>query len=222
MANPAEEQTFVLADLAGYTALTEAHGDERAADVAIDFVRAVRSLLTAYEAEEVKALGDALLIRLPAAANAVELARRIVCELGTKHARLGVRVGVHTGTAVQREGDWFGSALNVAARVADLAEAGEVMLTEATVAAAGKDLEVREKGQVALKNVRRPVQIYALALDEHLPESPLAVDPVCHMALDVEQAHQTLQHAGATYVFCSPECAAAFEADPTSFARDHQ
>ena len=210
------QHTFVLADLAGYTALTEAHGDERAADVAADFVRAVRSLMADYDGEEVKAIGDALLLRVERAGEALELARRIVCEVGTSHAALGVRVGVHTGSAVQREGDWFGSAVNVAARIADRAEAGEVILTGATLEAAAA-ADVRSRGQATLKNVRHPVELYALVLDEHIPQS-LVVDPVCRMALDPQQAYTQVEHEGEAYCFCSPECAEAFAEDPTGYS----
>jgi adenylate cyclase len=218
MPDPAEQHTFLLADLAGYTALTEAHGDERAADVAADFVHAVRRLLTEYEGEEVKALGDALLLRLASAGDALALARRIVCEVGTSHAALGVRIGVHTGTAVERDGDWFGSAVNVAARVADRAQAGEVMLTAAALAAAGGQVEVLRRDPALLKNVRQPVELYALDLDPHIPQS-LVVDPVCRMALDPDQAYSRISLGGHAFSFCSPECAEAFSADPEQYAR---
>ena len=67
MGRPMREQsgthTFVFADLAGYTALTEAHGDEHAADAAAEFCGAVRVLLPEHNTEEVKAIGDARLLR---------------------------------------------------------------------------------------------------------------------------------------------------------------
>ena len=58
-----EQHTFLFADLAGFTALTEAHGDRQAADVAAEFSAAVRRLLSSHQAEEVKTIGDALMIR---------------------------------------------------------------------------------------------------------------------------------------------------------------
>ena len=219
MADLPEHHTFVLADLAGYTALTEAHGDERAADVAADFVRSVRGLVADYDAEEVKALGDALLVRVRSARDATELARRVVCELGTRHRALGVRVGVHTGTAVQRDGDWFGSAINVAARVADVAEAGEVVLTKAALDAAGHATNVRSRGRRQLKNVGEPIELFALVLDEHLPVQPLAIDPVCRMAVNPEHAAEWTTYRGTVYAFCSNECASTFSANPAKYAR---
>src|SRR4051794_30632007 len=119
------ESTFLLADLAGFTALTEAHGDTEAAAVADGFLRAVRQLLPAYDGEEVKSIGDAVLVRLPDAGVAVHLAARLVGDFGARHRGLDVRVGIHTGTAVRRGDDWFGAAVNLASRVADLAGPGE-------------------------------------------------------------------------------------------------
>ena len=115
----ASVQTFVFADLAGYSALTEAHGDEEAADAAADFFDTVRSLLPEHDAEEVKVIGDAVLLRVPDAAKAAGLGERIVFDHGMRHRALGVRVGMHTGTAIRRGGDWFGSAVNIASRVAE-------------------------------------------------------------------------------------------------------
>ena len=121
----------MLADLVGYTALTEAMGDESAADVAANFMRVVRALLRDYDAEEIKTIGDALLVRVPDPGAAIHLAARIESEFGSSHESLGVRAGLHTGSAVQRGSDWFGSGVNLAARVAELAASGEVLMTAA-------------------------------------------------------------------------------------------
>ena len=85
--------TFVFADLAGYTALTEAHGDERAAEVAAAFCEELRALLGGYGAEEVKAVGDALIVRVPDTGQAVHLAARIVGDFGARERALGVPSG---------------------------------------------------------------------------------------------------------------------------------
>jgi class 3 adenylate cyclase len=70
------DQTFLFADLAGYTALAEAHGDELAADTAADFVVTARELLADADAEEIKSLGDGLMLRAPDATRAVRLGAR--------------------------------------------------------------------------------------------------------------------------------------------------
>jgi adenylate cyclase len=178
-------ESFLFADLAGYTALTEAHGDEHAADAAADFCASVRTLLEEHGAEEVKAIGDAMLLRVDDPDQAVRLAARIVTGYGARRRTLGIRVGVHTGTAVRRGGDWFGSAVNLASRVADLAGSGEVLLTDATRQALGA-LAVRELGPRKFKNVAEPLRVYSLALEHDAARLP--VDPVCHMAVDPPRA----------------------------------
>lgn len=130
-------ETFLFADLAGFTALTEAHGDEQAADTATEFCAAVRAMLEEFEAQELKSIGDAVLIRAPHPGEAVELGLRIVEEIGSRPGAPVIPVGMHTGTAVERSGDWFGAAVNVAARVAAIAGGGEVLLTDSTREAAG-------------------------------------------------------------------------------------
>src|SRR5918998_1738811 len=89
--------TFLFADLAGFTAMTEAHGDEVAADAVADFYSGVRGLLGEFDAEEIKSIGDAVMLRVPAPPAAIELAVRLVVEVGTRHRSLAVRVGAHTG-----------------------------------------------------------------------------------------------------------------------------
>src|ERR1035437_8036008 len=64
-------QTFLFADLAGFTALTEAHGDEQAADLVAEFSREAASLLPRHAGEQVKAIGDALMLRVPGAGEAI-------------------------------------------------------------------------------------------------------------------------------------------------------
>ncbi len=68
-----QAHTFLFADLAGFTALTEAHGDEEAADLAAEFFDCVRDLLPDYGGEEVKTIGDAVMVRCDRPDAAVEL-----------------------------------------------------------------------------------------------------------------------------------------------------
>jgi adenylate cyclase len=75
-------QTFLFADLSGFTALTEAHGDEQAADLVGGFCVAVRQLLAEHQAQEVKTIGDALMLRTGDAAAAIRLGLCIVHDVG--------------------------------------------------------------------------------------------------------------------------------------------
>ena len=218
-----EPQTFIFADLAGYTALTEAHGDEEAADTAESFAREVRGLLDKYDAQQVKAIGDALMLRSADAPAAVLLAHEIA-RLGARHGALGVRVGMHTGPAVRRADDWFGAAVNVAARVTERARAHEVLMTAATRDVASGVLarsDLRPRGHHMLRNVTEPVELFALNVSEEAGRE-LPLDPVCRMAVDPRQAYATQVADGVTYYLCSPRCAEFFTRDPGRYAQTNQ
>ncbi|HYF26704.1 MAG TPA: adenylate/guanylate cyclase domain-containing protein [Baekduia sp.] len=214
------EHTFLFADLAGFTAMTEAHGDDEAADVAEAFVDGVRELLPAHEAREVKTMGDAVMVHVADPGLALCLAECAVGDLGRRHGALGVRVGMHTGPAVQRRGDWFGATVNIAARVAALADADEVLLTEATLRAAAPDPadhEIRPLGARALRNVSRPVDLHVLRVPAR-HEAGLVVDPVCRMAVAPAAAAASREHEGVQLCFCSVHCAETFDAEPQVYA----
>ena len=151
--------TFLFTDLVGFTALTAERGDEGAADVALEFYGRVRALLAAHRAEEIKAIGDALMIRCEEPSLAIQLGLRIVSELDEDPDFPAVRVGVNTGTAVRREGDWYGAGVNVAARLCAAAGGGEVLVSEPTHEAAGalQQIELGERRLHWLKNVTEPV-----------------------------------------------------------------
>jgi adenylate cyclase len=210
------QHTFLFADLAGFTALTEAHGDRQAADVAAEFSAAVRRLLSAHAAEEVKTIGDALMIRGRDPAAAIRLGLGIVDDVGRQHGFPAVRVGMNTGQALERDGDWFGATVNIAARVSGLASAGEVLLTEATKAAAGElgSVHVHERGRRALKNIGEPVLLFAAVREAGRDSAGLAMDPVCRMAVDPDHSAGRLTHEGVEFHFCSLECAGAFAMNP--------
>ena len=151
--------TFVFADLAGYTALTERGGDEAAAELADKFRRMMCLLARNHGATQVKSMGDGVMIWAPDAAEAVALAEHAVQTIGTQSDLLPVRVGVHTGPAVMRGCDWYGATVNVAARLAAAAEPNQALISEATLAAAQRELDVslQPPRELSLRGVDRPV-----------------------------------------------------------------
>jgi adenylate cyclase len=212
-------QTFLFADLSGFTALTEAHGDEQAADLVGGFCGAVRRLLAEHQAQEVKTIGDALMLRSGDAAAAIRLGLCIVLDVGAQHGFPLVRVGMHTGPAVERGGDWFGSTVNLAARVSAAAAGGEALLTAATSDAAGQlvGTELRERGRWTFRNVTEPVQVYAAVRQGARSSAGLPIDPVCRMAVDPWHSAGRLIHEGVEYCFCSLGCAGAFAQHPARY-----
>jgi class 3 adenylate cyclase len=155
----AADHTFLFADLVGFTALTDAEGDDRAADVALGLFERVRALLPRFRAEELKTLGDGLVLRSDAAADGIGLAVRIVDDLDAIPGFPPVRVGVHTGPAVQRAGEWYGRTVNVAARLCSAASGGEALVSEQALRSAGRmpRVEVGERRLHWLRNVTEPI-----------------------------------------------------------------
>jgi class 3 adenylate cyclase len=209
----------LFADIAGFTALTEAHGDEEAASLAADFCAAVQAQLPDCDGTHVKSIGDALMLRIPDPEQAVLLGLRIVGDLMRDHGAPAVRVGLHHGSAVQRDGDYFGATVNLAARVSAHAVGGEVLLTAHTAALAPTidGVLYESRGRQELRNVRDPVELIAAVRIGEATPTHLAIDPVCHMAVDPERAAGRLVYNNTTYFFCTLACAGDFAHRPERF-----
>jgi class 3 adenylate cyclase/YHS domain-containing protein len=210
--------TFLFADIAGFTALTEAHGDEAALELVAAFSGAVGSRLPGVAGEHVKTIGDALMLRVPDPADAIRLGLWITHEAMREHGSPAVRVGLHHGPAIARDGDYFGASVNLAARVSSAAAGGEVLVTGRTAALA-PDLEgviFESRGRRSLRNVSEPVDLFAVFRVGDSPGS-LPVDPVCRMAVDPDRAPGQLRYDGTAYFFCSLTCAGTFAVNPERF-----
>jgi adenylate cyclase len=213
-----EASTFLFADIAGYTALTEAHGDEDAVELARTFCRAVGGMASAEGGELVKTIGDAVMVRHPDPTCAITLGLRAAGEALTGHGFPTVRVGMHHGPALESDGDWFGSTVNLAARVAALAAGGEVLLTAAVREAAGElpGVRLESRGEQRLRNVPAPVPVFAATLEGREP-AHRDVDPVCRMVVAKGREVGTLRHHGSDYRFCSLRCIRLFAEAPDAY-----
>ena len=184
-----------------------------------DFCEAVRCELPA-DAAHVKTIGDAIMLRIPDPGQAILLGLHITHGLMLGHGAPAVRVGLHHGSAVERDGDYFGATVNLAARVSGVATGGEVLLTAHTAALA-PDLDgvfYEARGREALRNVRDPVELFAAVRTEEASGNQFPVDPVCRMAVDPDRAPGRLMHGGTAYFFCTLTCAGEFARDPERYA----
>jgi class 3 adenylate cyclase/YHS domain-containing protein len=187
------------------------------------FAAEVRAMLPDYDAEEVKTIGDAVMIRAGDPERGVRLAITIVHDLGRRHGHPAVRAGIHTGPAVERGGDWFGATVNLAARVSAAASGGEVLVTSATAERVKGDrgsprLHLRPRGKRELRNVAEPVELLQATCDYTRTLEGLPIDPVCRMGVDPGHAAGTLTHDGVKYCFCSLDCARRFAEAPEQFS----
>jgi adenylate cyclase len=217
-ASPPQPGTFVFADIAGYTALTEAHGDADAAELAATFCREISEVAGARGGEVIKTIGDAVMVRHPDPSEAVFLGLAAAHDAIAGHGFPAVRVGMHHGPALAREGDWFGATVNLAARVAGMAAGGEVLVTGSVRAAAGdlEGIDFQSRGEHRMRNVPTPVALFA-ALRGATSDEAHHVDPVCRMLVAEGREAGTLRHAGEVYRFCSLDCAGRFARDPDAY-----
>jgi len=217
-ASAPDSATFVFADIAGYTALTEAHGDSDAAELAGSFCGEVSEIARASGGELIKTIGDAVMVRHTDPAEAVRIGLAAAHDVMRGHGFPAVRVGMHHGPAVARGGDWFGSTVNLAARVAGVAGGGEVLVTEAVRdAATGLDgVEFESRGEHRMRNVTAVVPLFAAVASDRDPQAH-QVDPVCRMLIAEGREAGTLRHREELYCFCSLDCARQFLRDPDAY-----
>ena len=150
---------IAFADLAGYTKLTEEAGEARAVDAVERFVETVEHTLP-IEARVIKTLGDEVMV---VGADAGALTRWAV-GLGAElpEGSPPPRIGIHSGAALYRDGDYYGREVNRAARVVARAAGGEVLVTHPVVDAAGRQdgLEFELIGEVVLKGFNHPTELF--------------------------------------------------------------
>ena len=151
---------FCFVDLTGFTRFTEEEGDEEALDLIKRFVESVEATLPG-EATVVKTIGDEVMIVSP---EPVSLTEWSVGFLGLFQERPQPRVGIHYGDAVYRDGDYFGTQVNLTHRVVARALGGEVMVTRevAETAADSEYLHFEPIGEVALKGFPRPIELFTV------------------------------------------------------------
>jgi class 3 adenylate cyclase len=210
------EATFCYADLAGFTALTEAHGNEVAADVAVRFVEMVDECLGDGD-RLFKTVGDAVLVACAGPDAGVVFVSKLFEVLAAEPSYPRLRAGLHHGTAAVRGEEVFGEGVNLAARVAAEARASQVLATQTVAAAAVRSgIEATKLGDFTLRNIARPVTIFDL--DVRATEGDRVEDPVCRMEIERDRAPARLRYHHVDYHFCSLECAGDFARAPERYA----
>jgi class 3 adenylate cyclase len=147
-------------DITGYTRLTEEHGDVAAAELAEHLTRMVQRISVRHGGEPVKRLGDGVMLHFSEPGSGVVAALEMV--EGVADAGLPpAHVGVHAGPVLFQDGDYYGKTVNVAARIADYARAGEVLVSQAVLDASDQpEIAYTEVGPVELKGVAEPTRLW--------------------------------------------------------------
>lgn len=163
--------TIMFTDMVGYSAMTQKNEA-----LALEILEEQRSLLRAifpkHGGREIEAVGDGFFVEfasaLAGARCAVEIQQALVQRnaAAARERCIQVRIGLHLGDVVVREGRVHGDGVNIAARIEPLAEPGGICLSEDVARQIQNKIELplRKLGKGGLKNIRLPVDIYRVVL----------------------------------------------------------
>jgi class 3 adenylate cyclase len=162
--------TFVFTDIEGSTRLWEEHPDAmRGALARHDEI--LRRAVEYHGGVIVKTTGDgahaAFAVSAPAVLAAVDAQRDLGAETWPSQARISARIGVHTGVAEVRDGDYYGAAVNRAARIMAIGHGGQILLSDATAAIVRDDagIVLRDLGEHRLRDLTRPERVHQVVAD---------------------------------------------------------
>ena len=208
--------SFLIADLAGYTSLTETHGDVSAMDIVNKYVDIVEECLK-KETILVERVGDEVLIVSDNIESllkvSIELVERTEGELNFP----SIHVGLHSGKVIENEGHYFGSTLNLTSRISSYSRGGQILCSKNVVDELnGKEgFNFLKLGDVRFKNVSKLTEIFEVITKSRLRK--LSIDPVCKMQIDVENPPAKIPYKDSMYYFCSFKCSKIFVNQPENF-----
>src|SRR5712692_928040 len=160
----------------------------------------IQQAVTEHHGHVIKTVGDAFLVDFPSVVDAVQCAQGIHAQLRAHNAekdtveQIHVRIGIHLGDIVQREGDVFGDGVNIASRLQALAEPDTICISQVVYQEVAQKLSlgtVVPLGQPKLKNIAQRLPVYAL-----LPKGPRGFQQTVRVQrLKLKQWRRTLQVA---------------------------
>ncbi len=173
---PGAFRTVLFTDVEGSTALTERLGDAQARELLREHEGIVREALKAHGGSEVKTMGDGFMTSFSSATKALECAIAMQSAFAERNESaeepINVRIGLNAGEPIAEDdpggrGDLFGTAVNLAARIAAQAKGGEILVSEAVrQIVAGKKFPFSDRGERELRGFEDPVRIYQVSWRE--------------------------------------------------------
>lgn len=164
--SPQDVAVLLFADIADSTLLTEQMGDATFRDRARDLDTALRAIIRDHDGIPIagKLLGDGVMATFASAHQAIECA--IPCRSRAEEARLSLHLGIHAGDVIREEDNVYGGAVNIAARIADTADPGEILVSETVrgLARTSAPVEFDDRGEYVLKGVADKHRLYAVRL----------------------------------------------------------
>lgn len=209
-----KDRAILMADLSGYTAMTDIHGGASAAMMVKKYMTIVDQSLRG-STQLIQRVGDQIVLIAENPNDILDTAIALnKLTQGEEHF-LSIHTGIHYGPVFIEEGHLFGSTINVTSRIMNMAESGQVLCSSQLYEKINMpELRCKHLGEFSFKNVRHPVSVYEVQLRRADSNS---IDPVCRMQIDSTKAMHTYIYLGKEYHFCGERCLSLFQKQPKSF-----
>ncbi len=198
-----ENIAILMADLAGYTALTETHGSFSAADLIDRYIAIVDTCLVG-DCKLHERTGDEVMIVSRSPDFLLATALMVMMKTSKEENFLQVHGGLHYGKILKRKNSYFGSAINLTSRIAAKADPGSFWCSDEFVnSLADKSLTMlHPKGKYRFKNINEEKEMFMISSEY---KKLFYIDPICRMLLlDTKKA---IKHPQSEDIFfCSHDC----------------
>jgi len=211
-----ENVAILMADLTGYTALTETHGAVSAADLIDRYLDIVEDCLVG-DSRLTERTGDEVMIVSASPDHLLASAYMIMKTTANEDNFLQVHGGLHFGKLLKRRTSYFGSALNLTSRIAAKADPGTFWCSEEFInSLSDKSLvKLSAKGKHSFKNISGLQEMYELSHDS---KSSFVIDPVCRMMI-LDTTNAIKHPASGDVYFCSTACLEKYTKDQMTDVR---
>jgi class 3 adenylate cyclase len=161
--------TLVFSDIEGSTEMMEQHGERRWMEMLRDHNAIVRGLAQAHDGTVVKSQGDGFMLAFPSAHSALQCAIEVeqAFAAGPAETAFKIRIGAHSGFVIAEAEDFYGRNVVLAARIADRAGGGEILVSATAKEYTESDPSLRfeHRGEFRLKGLVGEHSVYALLWD---------------------------------------------------------
>jgi class 3 adenylate cyclase/YHS domain-containing protein len=209
------ELAILMADLTGYTAMTDVHGGASAAKVVSKYMEIVDAAIHGT-AKAVQRIGDQVVMIAENSSDILETATKLSRLTSEEHQFLSIHAGLHYGKILIEKDNLFGSTINVASRIMNIANRGQILCSASFIEQlpTQSGTMFRSIGVHKLKNLINNIELFEL---QRTTSDALHIDPVCHMHVSVYENNPSLDYNGVTYCFCSDHCRSLFLQAPEQF-----
>lgn len=198
---------ILIADLSGYTALTETHGAFYAADLIDKYIEIVSDCLVG-DSHLHERVGDEVILISESPDNLIATAILLLEKTLKEYNFLQVHGGLHYGKILKRNNSYFGSTINLAARIASQANPGTCWCSEEYLNALSNKsaFQFESKGKLSFKNVSKEKEVFELVREK---ANSFLIDPICRMLLNAKE--KAIPHPSISGIFfCSQDCLEIF------------